>query len=282
MDDVLIASDEVHLYEDLKELSISSEGMMERGALVLCRSGEAKVSVNYKPWELSPDTVISLFPGDLLSVTDKSEDFSSDVLTYSPSILREASLDMEQTVYQSLREDRCRGGSPIVTDIVSNIFRLLKAYFRQPECTCLNRLVMFQLKAFFIGFHDYIIRFPEQMPTVGGSKRKRSLFNDFMARIEADYKISRDVSHYADCLHISPKYLNIISKSVSGHKAKAIIDHYVTLKLKIELCDRDKSVKQLSYDYRFSDASFFTRYFKLHTGLTPLEYRKTCYSAERS
>jgi len=228
-----------------------------------------------KLWELPPESVLTLFPGDVVALADKGEDFSADVLTYSPAILREASLDMEQTVYQRLREDRCRGGSPIVVDIVTSMFSLLKAYFRQPECGCLDRLVMFQLKAFFIGFHDYLTRFPQPAPGGVDSKRKRSLFNGFMSTIERDFRKSRDVSHYAEALHITPKYLNLISKAISGQKAKTIIDHYVTLKLKIELGDSDRPIKQLVWDYNFSDASFFTRYFKRQTGLTPLEWRRS-------
>lgn len=275
MDNELIFSEDVHLYEAADNPHLSTGGMMEVGALILCRQGSAKVSVNYKTWALPSDGVISLFPGDIVSMPERTEDFSADVLTYSPAILREASLDMEQTVYQSLKEDRCRGDSHIVTDIVSSMFNLLKAYFRQPECTCLNRLVTFQLKAFFIGFHDYLMRYPELAPAMTDSKRKRSLFNRFMTMIEKDYRRCRDVNYYADALHISPKYLNIISKTVSSHRAKSIIDHYVILKLKISLTDSDKSIKQLSWDYNFSDASFFTRYFKQHTGMTPIEYRKS-------
>ena len=37
----------------------------------------------------------------------------------------------------------------------------------------------------------------------------------------------------------------------------------------------EKSIKELSWDYHFCDISFFCRYFKQHTGLTPQQFRKT-------
>jgi AraC family transcriptional regulator, transcriptional activator of pobA len=83
------------------------------------------------------------------------------------------------------------------------------------------------------------------------------------------------VSYYAQRLNITPKYLNTISKSITGHTAKSIIDHYVVLKLKVDLSGSDCPIKQIAWNYNFSDVSFFTRYFRLHTGTTPTAYRKS-------
>ncbi len=42
-----------------------------------------------------------------------------------------------------------------------------------------------------------------------------------------------------------------------------------------ELSNSDCPIKQLAWNYNFSDVSFFTRYFRLHTGTTPTAYRKS-------
>ena len=153
------------------------------------------------------------------------------------------------------------------------MFTFLGVYFRQSTCKCLDKLVLCQLKAFFIGFHDYISRFPDMVPPSSSSKRKRDLFNSFMKLIELNYRLFRDVNWYAGQLNISSKYLNIITKEITANSAKTLIDHYVILKLKQDLSGSGKSLKQLAWDYNFCDASFFTRYFRLHTGLTPRAWR---------
>ena len=250
-----------------------TELLAENGVIVLCRCGSATVNVNYKEWELPSGGVITLFPGDIVSVVRSSGDFSADMLVFSKATLREASLDIEHTVYETLRDDRCRSDSPEVTGIVSSMFALLGIYFHQSACRCLEKLVLYQLKAFFIGFHDYVSRFPDMVPPAQGSKRKRSIFNAFMQMLEQDYRRNRDAIWYAARLNITPKYLNIITKSISGHSVKTLIDHYVILKLKQELSGTDKPLKQIAWDYNFSDASFFTRYFRQHTGFTPRAWR---------
>ena len=282
MDKEVIYSTDTYLYRLLHGTdTFCPEGIMKGGAILLCKAGSADISVNYTTFDLGRGSVMTLFPDDLVSTVRESDDFCMEVLTFSPSILREASLDMEQTVYSALREDRCRGGAELVTGIITSMFTLLEAYYMQPECMCLNRLVICQLKAFFIGFHDYLIRFPDKTSSTGTSKHKRSIFDRFMHSVEHDYKKSRNVQYYASLLNITPKYLNIISKSITGHNAKAIIDHYVVLKLKLELSDQDKSMKQILCEYNFNDPSFFSRYFKTHTGLTPLSYRKANYTLSR-
>ncbi len=281
MDKELRPDGKVALLEGVQEMAAGSardeggtERLVENGIIVHCQNGQADVNVNYKRWHLPSGGVMTLFPGDLVSIAMKSDDFSVDMLIFTPAILREASLDIERSIYEALREDRCRSDSPVVTQIVSSMFTLLSIYFHQSECKCLEKLVLCQLKAFFIGFHDYITRFPELAPaSAAGSKRKRSIFNAFMQMLEQDFRTYRDASWYANRLSITPKYLNIITKDISGRHVKTLIDHYVILKLKQELESTDKPLKQIAWDYNFSDASFFTRYFRRHTGLTPRAWR---------
>lgn len=293
-----------------QEASLSCSGLEEwqegpqvltYGAILICRKGKAMLNVNYKDWELYEGAVITLFPndvvelkvdgdckspqtenGDCKSPETENEDckslqtancFQAEILKYNPSLLREASLQLEQTVYSSLRKDRCRQDTPVVTNIINGMFSLLKVYFDQSECTCISQLVLCQLKAFFIGFHEYLQRNPQYRPDEVKSYRVRELFNRFMMLLERDYKISRDVNYYAAQMNISSKYLTNIVSQVTGHTPKTIIDQYVILQLKMHLKRTTQSIKEMAWEFHFADVSFFCRYFKKHTGLTPQQIR---------
>lgn len=261
------------------------------GAILICRKGKARLNVNYKDWELYEGAVITLFPNDVVELkvdgdfkSPQTENgdckslqtancFKAEILKYNPSLLREASLQLERTVYSSLREDRCRQDTPVVTNIINGMFGLLKVYFDQSECTCISQLVLCQLKAFFIGFHEYLQRNPQYRPDEVKSYRVRELFNRFMMLLEKDYKISRDVNYYAEKMNISSKYLTNIVSLVTGHAPKTIIDQYVILQLKLHLKRSTQSIKVMAWEFHFADVSFFCRYFKKHTGLTPQQIR---------
>lgn len=246
------------------------------GAILICRKGKATVNINYKEWHLHEGAVITVFPNDVVELKVKSEAslFDVEMLKYNASLLREASLQLGQTVYSSLREDRCRQDTPVVTNIIDSMFALLKVYFNQSECTCISQLVLLQLKAFFVGFHEYLQRNPQNRPDDEvKSYRVRELFNRFMMLMERDYKLSRDVNYYADLMHITSKYLTNIVRQVAGHTPKTIIDQYVILQLKMQLQRSSQSIKEIAWEYHFTDVSFFCRYFKKHTGLTPQQMR---------
>ncbi len=271
------------------------------GAILICRKGKAMLNVNYKDWELYEGVVITLFPNDVVELKvdgdfkspqtengdcrspetengdckspQTANSFQAEILKYNPSLLREASLQLEQTVYSSLRKDRCRQDTPVVTNIINGMFGLLKVYFDQSECTCISQLVLCQLKAFFIGFHEYLQRNPQYRPDEVKSYRVRELFNRFMMLLERDYKISRDVNYYAEQMNISSKYLTNIVNQVTGHTPKTIIDQYVILQLKMHLKRTTQSIKEMAWEFHFADVSFFCRYFKKHTGLTPQQIR---------
>ena len=243
------------------------------GAILICRKGKARLQVNYKDWQLYDGAVITVFPNDVVKLRVE-ETFQVEILKYNPSLLREASLQLEQTVYSSLREDRCRQDTPVVTNIINGMFSLLKVYFDQSECTCISQLVLCQLKAFFIGFHEYLQRNPQYRPDEVKSYRVRELFNRFMMLLEKDYKISRDVNYYAEQMNISSKYLTNIVSQVTGHTPKTIIDQYVILQLKMHLKRTTQSIKEMAWEFHFADVSFFCRYFKKHTGLTPQQIRE--------
>ena len=283
-----------------QEASLSCSGLEEwqegpqvltYGAILICRKGKAILNVNYKDWELYEGAVITLFPNDVVELKvngdckspetengdckspQTANNFQAEILKYNSSLLREASLQLEQTVYSSLREDRCRQDTPVVTNIINGMFSLLKVYFDQSECTCISQLVLCQLKAFFIGFHEYLQRNPQYRPDEVKSYRVRELFNRFMMLLEKDYKISRDVNYYAAQMNISSKYLTNIVNQVTGHTPKTIIDQYVILQLKMHLKRTTQSIKEMAWEFHFADVSFFCRYFKKHTGLTPQQIR---------
>lgn len=256
------------------------------GAILICRKGRVVLNVNYKDWQLYEGAVITVFPHDvvelkkvesgasgMVSTASWSDVFEVEMLKYDASLLREASLQLEQTVYSSLREDRCRQDTQVVTNIINGMFALLKVYFDQSECTCISQLVLCQLKAFFIGFHEYLQRNPQYRPDEVKSYRVRELFNRFMMLMERDHKQSRDVNYYASLMNITSKYLTTIVRQVTGHTPKTIIDQYTILQIKMQLKRSSQSIKEIAWEYHFTDVSFFCRYIKKHTGRTPQQLK---------
>jgi AraC-like DNA-binding protein len=84
----------------------------------------------------------------------------------------------------------------------------------------------------------------------------------------------RSVGFYADRLNVTPKYFSEVIKKQTGKTAGEWIDDAVLLEAKVLLQDIDLGIAQISDRLNFCDQSVFGKFFKTHTGISPIEYRK--------
>ena len=100
------------------------------------------------------------------------------------------------------------------------------------------------------------------------------LMQQFIREVQIYYKQERKVLFYAKRLHLSSGYLSTIVKKVSGKTATEWIDNYVILEAKAMLKSRKMNIQQVSNELNFPSQSFFGKYFKRHTGMSPKEYKE--------
>lgn len=103
--------------------------------------------------------------------------------------------------------------------------------------------------------------------------RNEEYFERFMSELAKHYMHERSVGFYAGQLHLTPKYLTTVIRRTSGRPAVTWIDDYVVLEAKNLLRYSTMSIQEIAYSLNFPNQSFFGRYFKNHTGLTPSAYR---------
>ena len=105
--------------------------------------------------------------------------------------------------------------------------------------------------------------------------RKSQLFDQFIDEVKQHFRQERSVGFYADKLCVTPKYLSTIIREVSGRYATDFITAFVINECKALLHSRQTSVKEICNVMNFPNQSFFAKYFKQHTGMTPSEYKQT-------
>ena len=84
-------------------------------------------------------------------------------------------------------------------------------------------------------------------------------------------RTERDVSYYAERLNVSPKYLSVTIKRVTGHSVTSYIDHHTVPILKLN--DERLSRTQIADQMNFTSLSYFSRYCTKHLGQSPNDYR---------
>ncbi|MFF4019751.1 helix-turn-helix transcriptional regulator [Streptomyces sp. NPDC001843] len=98
-------------------------------------------------------------------------------------------------------------------------------------------------------------------------------FRRFHAAVERDHAVTRRVEDYAAALGYSPRTLTRAASAATGRTAKQYIDDRVLLEAKRLLRHSRLTAKEVADRLGFVDASDFTKFFRLRTGVTPGTFR---------
>lgn len=243
--------------------------------LVFCDSGELTFELNYTSYTLKENGFLIITPLDILTFERTSDDYCSTVLvlpseTFSP-ILKDVNIlnfkYMKQSPVISLQNEYLA----LYKQILATLWQM-KELVGEEE---FDKIATLQISSLSVVQQDYYKKYvADKGNTYEYIPRKKELFGNFINRLLEARLVSREVLFYANELGVSSGYLNEVCNEVSGHSAKAIIDSAVTARLKYELSYTTKSVQELADDFNFPSQSYFTRYYKRMTGLTPSEFRK--------
>ena len=107
-----------------------------------------------------------------------------------------------------------------------------------------------------------------------GLTRSEKLAKKFKNLVEKNIISTRRVHDYAKKLNISPNYLSDMVQETFGKSPRDIINDMLLLEIKVQLGATDKSVSEIAYLLNFTDQAHLNHFMKLHTGLTPIEYRE--------
>lgn len=111
-------------------------------------------------------------------------------------------------------------------------------------------------------------------PERGAASANRHLA-PFIQAVEKHFSTERNVRFYADLLCITPNYLNKLVKQAIGMNAKGYINHRTLQEIKNLLEYTTLSAAEISERLHFLTPSYFVRYFRTRTGMTPMGYRKS-------
>lgn len=131
-------------------------------------------------------------------------------------------------------------------------------------------------------FYIDLLRLLKKQPSVTTVEKRRSteLFNRFSALLESSIMTLRKPTDYADALNISTKHLNRIVNEEVNKSTSQLINERIVLEAKRHLIHSFSSMEEISQELGFEDASYFSRFFKKNTGLTPSDFAKSYHFEE--
>lgn len=99
--------------------------------------------------------------------------------------------------------------------------------------------------------------------------------NAFMALLNRHYKEKKSSEFYSSSLNMSLNTFQRHVKSAFGKSVVELQNEKIIQEVKFQLSQTDKPIKEIAFDFNFSDESHFTHFFRNHIGISPSEYRKS-------
>ena len=238
--------------------------------------GEGDVNFNLVDRHLQEGTLIYLGPGTIINPIRYSDDlelmgiglFADFPMPFAagqfPSAFNGQVRDFQLSV-SSEDEQTAR-------HILETLWNLVhQTDYHRPTVSALVAALM----------HHYDCLFNQQADHLAATRsREQTIFDRFIQLVNEHCREQHQIVYYAERLCLTERYLGTVVRQTSGTTAKDWIDRALITRIKLELRHTDKSAAQIADEMCFPNTSFFCKYFKRITGITPMKYR--AYGKEKS
>ncbi len=244
---------------------------MTEGRLMFLRQGHARARINLKEIEIEAPAVVIISPETIAQVLSMSDDAKGSIVVFTNEFIGE--IRHEQLVQKfingmlSLPLHLSDKDFACIGQFFATIWSVVQTYGLQRDV--LQSLLQALLQELFVLVKR---QFQEE---VKRQSRQEQLFNQFISLVNQYARTERNVSFYADKLYLTPRYLNSVVKQASHRTVMDWVNDSVILEAKVMLKYGDKLVYQVSDELNFPNVSFFCKFFKRHTGMTPQAYQKS-------
>ncbi|MBP3254552.1 MAG: AraC family transcriptional regulator [Bacteroidales bacterium] len=269
--DILIMSDISELPRKDKEL------LLDMVTVVICWQGQISVSIEGRLHHLTANKVLILSPNTFVDSYLASDDADVTLLCFSLQPL-ENNLMLNKTMIRSrlfIKQhpvleitDDYREEMSLFYSIVPVIKgKEKKKYYKEIVESLLGCLA-----------YMYLSIVEQQMEGMIANDsiadKQELLFADFLDLLDKHQGKLRKINDIASLLNISPKYLSSSIKKASGKNAQYWVHMTCIKAIQHKLKYSNKSIKEISFEMGFPDLSFFGKFFKTQTGMSPKEYRQ--------
>lgn len=268
--------EEIRICEKLKYLPINpNPSYLHIGMFILCLKGSAKLSVHDNQHVLIENEIAVIFPGQLVSLTEVSDDFLTNTLIISHALFDDVTSGITRFsphffFYMHRNYWYSIGHKDI--SYFKIYYSLMREKINNPDYQFKREFVIHILRIFYLDIYsDYCGKADYIKDAL--DVRKGELVHDYFYLLMEHYKQYRDVSYYADKMCITPKYLSAVIKEISGKTAKEWIVEYIILEIKTLLRDSSLNIQEIAVRTNFSNQSSLGRFFRKHIGMTLTDFR---------
>jgi AraC family transcriptional activator of pobA len=238
--------------------------------LVLLTAGTGRMSVGDETYELSPGDCLLVPAGQVLAFGEVAP-HAGYLCSFHPDFFQgRITHGALPRAFDFLRVWG-RPYFPAASGVAASVRPLLEKLRAEYAASGLASLEL--LQAYLAALLTELNRAyaPTNAPAPG---RAGQLANQFRELLLAQFRTQHRVANYAAQLHVSPNHLTKAVRAHTGKSPTRWLAEILVLEAKVLLHQSALSVADVAAEVGLLDASYFSRLFKKHEGLTPQEFRR--------
>ena len=272
-------SDELVVMEHFGGVPAGRVRPLDHGLVIICTAGVAQFEYDGHTVQLSKNDLFLLMAHSVVEKFMSSVDFDCRELWFS----RGEMWNMNMYVKNSLADLLPLKHNPKVTlsDVDAVLF---ETYFKQLSYHIRNssQLLYPEITHSIVG--AFLLEVLSVLRRGNNMLKDNNLINNsglhgrkladrFVQLVEQSDGRIRRVDEFAQMLNVTPKYLSKLLMDTMHRKPSVIVAFFTLQAIENRLRYTDMTMQQIADDLHFANASFFGKYFKEHSGMTPMEYR---------
>lgn len=244
---------------------------IQEGRAAFVKNGTARILINLIEYTIRQNHFAVITPNSIVQITEVSPDFDMRMIAIDPSFLP---ISGKEDLFSHLLHHQ-RNILVVLSSQelpqAENYFTLMWNILQE---TTFRRDAIRHLLASFLYYIEYAAQSDMLMNSVQLT-RQEDIFQRFISLVNAYSKKERNVDFYADKLCLTPRYLNTVVRQASQQTVMDWINQSIILEAKVLLKHSNLLIYQVSDELNFPNPSFFSKFFKRMTGMTPHEYQQT-------
>lgn len=239
---------------------------------VLCLRGECDITIHLSEYKIQKNDIITILPETFVHVHRQSPDCRLYLVGFNKELLNGANFFNSTMNYLSvLIENPVIPLRPEIIELFKDYCMLLIKMARieeKPNKELISTMLLTVL-------HGVGSIHQNTSVTSRTFNRGEEIVKRLVQHIIKYYTQERSVAFYADLLHISPQHLSTTVNKMTGKTVTDIIAKLVITDAEAKLKSTDLTIQEIAYSLNFPDISFFGKYFKRYTGMSPKQYRES-------
>lgn len=241
---------------------------------LLCTRGTCTLTIHLTQYRMKANSVAIIFPDLYFQLVEQSADCRFIFAGFSQELIRGSRLFSHTIEYTPhIFENPVLQLEPPMAEIFHDMFmlmiksqRLSGSFINETQTSLAYSQIILNL--------GYIYK---QKSTIEPARysRNQEIVKELIRIVIQHYKTERNVSFYAEKMHLSPQHLSTTIKKITGKTLTDIISSFIIHDAQAKLRSTEMTIQEIAYSLNFPDISFFGKYFKRYTGMSPKQYRNT-------